>query len=127
MNGVWKELPAHNLLPQIFKLGLGEAFGEDVPKLLGCVNFIEFDAARTDLRTEPVILHGVMLLAGCHSTGLHLAKNETTGVVLMNSNVKMGRRADGKSETSTQFLEQVSHRKKTATRSAERDVFSLHR
>ena len=83
------QLPAHNPLPQMLKLGLSETLGKNVAQLVLGIDFGELDVARTDLRPKPVILHSVVFRPGCHATGLHFAENKAAGVVLVDLDVKM--------------------------------------
>ena len=83
------QLPAHNPLPQMLKLGLSETLGKNVAQLVRGIDFGELDVARTDLRPKPVILHSVVFRPGCHATGLHFAENKAAGVVLVDLDVKM--------------------------------------
>ena len=58
-------LPAHDLLPQIFKGSSRKTLRKDVPELLNSVNLQELDPTLVDLFTKPNRLGRIELAARC--------------------------------------------------------------
>ena len=58
-------LPAHDLLPQIFKGSSRKTLRKDVPELLNSVNLQELDPTLVDLFTKPNRLGRIELATRC--------------------------------------------------------------
>ena len=74
-----------------------------------------------------MVLESIMFGAWRHSTGLKLAKQQRSNIILVDTDMKAGLLLDRKPKCTPKLLHEVHDRKQILTCRAQRHIFGLHR
>ena len=87
LDGQGSQLPSHQLLPQVLKLGVRKTLCKDVAKLFLSINLLERHLPLHDLLPEPHCLSAIILAPWSELGRDCLSQNHRTRIVLMDRNV----------------------------------------
>ncbi len=118
--------PSHECEAQLLEGHTGKAFGEDVTKLPGGVNFLEQHPTWTNMGAEPMVFDCIVLGLKSHIMRLKLGQGEGTNIVFVDLGVKIRSVLNGNAKAIAKFMHKNKKMKENLAGGSQYHILCLH-